>query len=79
MSTSIITAQPSIGRDNARVTPFTVRIPDDSLDQLDTLLSITPIADPTYESSLPDGDRKFGVRHDWLVKTVEEWRTTFDW
>jgi len=72
-------AKSSIGKDNARVTPFTVRIPDDSLDQLDTLLSITSIADPTYESSLPDGDRKFGTRHDWLVKAVEEWRTTFDW
>lgn len=72
-------AQSSIDNENARVTPFTVRIPDDSLDQLDTLLSITPIAEPTYESSLPNGDRKFGMQHDWLMKAVEEWRTTFDW
>lgn len=72
-------AQLSFDKDNARVTPFTVRIPDDSLDQLDTLLSITSIAEPTYESSLSDGDRKFGMRHDWLVKAVEEWTTAFEW
>jgi hypothetical protein len=71
--------QPFIGNDNARVTPFTVHISEDSLIQLDTLLNITPIAEPTYETSLPDGDRKYGMRHDWLTKAVEEWKTTFDW
>jgi microsomal epoxide hydrolase len=71
--------QPSIGNGNARVIPFTVHISEDSLIQLDTLLSITPIAEPTYETSLPDGKRKFGMRRDWLTKAVEEWKTTFDW
>lgn len=71
--------QLSITNDDVKVTPFTVHISDERLDELDTLLSITPIAAPTYESSLPDGDRKFGMRHDWLTKAVEEWKTTFDW
>ena len=61
------------------ITPFTVHISDESLIQLDTLLHVTPIAEPTFEISLPDGDRKFGTRHDWLTKAVEEWKTTFDW
>ena len=78
-SAAINMAQASIGNRNARITPFTVHIPDDSLDQLDTLLSITPIAESTYENSLPNGDRKFGMRRDWLTKAVEEWKTTFDW
>ncbi|KAI4726297.1 alpha/beta-hydrolase [Aureobasidium sp. EXF-10728] len=59
--------------------PFTVHIPDAELEQLDLLLRVTPIAEPTYETNLPDGNRKFGMRHDWLTKAVEEWRTTFDW
>ncbi|THX54562.1 alpha/beta-hydrolase [Aureobasidium pullulans] len=64
---------------NSNVTPFTVRISDDSLEQLKALLRITPIASQTYESSLPDADRKFGTRHDWLLKAIKEWRDTFDW
>ncbi|THW02293.1 alpha/beta-hydrolase [Aureobasidium pullulans] len=64
---------------NSNVTPFTVRISDDSLEQLKALLRITPIASQTYESSLPDADRKFGIRHDWLLKAIKEWRDTFDW
>lgn len=72
-------AQLSTMSNSANVTPFTVHISDDSLTQLDTLLRLTPIADPTYETSLPDGGRKFGMRYDWLTKAVEEWKSTFDW
>ncbi|KEQ74205.1 alpha/beta-hydrolase [Aureobasidium namibiae CBS 147.97] len=72
-------SQQFIGNDNARITPFNVHISDESLDQLDQLLSITPIAEPTYENTLLDGDRRFGMRRDWLTKAVEEWKTTFDW
>jgi microsomal epoxide hydrolase len=71
--------EPSAMDNRANVTPFTVRISDDSLAQLDTLLRLTPMADPTYETSLPDGSRKFGMRYDWLTKAVEEWKSTFDW
>ena len=71
--------QSCIENGNARITPFTVHIPDDSLDQLDTLLSITSIAEPAYENSLPNGDRKFGMRRNWLTRAIEEWKTTFDW
>jgi hypothetical protein len=76
---NIETSQPASRDDNMNVTPFTVHISDDSLAQLDTLLRLTPIADPTYGTSLPDGSRKFGMRYDWLTKAVEEWRSTFDW
>jgi microsomal epoxide hydrolase len=58
----------------ANVTPFTVRISDDSLAQLDTLLRLSPIADPTYETSLPDGSRKFGMWYDWLTKAVDDFK-----
>ena len=72
-------AQSTSSRNETIITPFTVHISDESLIQLDTLLHITPIAEPTFETSLPDGDRKFGTRHDWLTKAVEEWKTIFDW
>jgi microsomal epoxide hydrolase len=71
--------QSSAMSNRANVTPFTVRISDDSLAQLDTLLRLSPIADPTYETSLPDGSRKSGMWYDWLTKAVEEWKSTFDW
>ncbi|KAH0148905.1 alpha/beta-hydrolase, partial [Aureobasidium melanogenum] len=46
---------------------------------LDALLRMTPMAQPTYETSLPGGDRSFGMRQDWLKQAVWEWKNTFDW
>ncbi|THX82444.1 alpha/beta-hydrolase [Aureobasidium pullulans] len=74
-----MTSSTTLPNANSNVTPFTVRISDDSLEQLKALLRITPITSETYESSLPDGDRKFGIRHDWFLKAIEEWGDTFDW
>ncbi|CAD0115021.1 unnamed protein product, partial [Aureobasidium uvarum] len=61
-----------------KVTSFTVHISDADLEQLGLLLRTTPIAEPTYETNLPDGDRKFGMRHDWLTKAHELHINTFD-
>lgn len=72
-------AKSSTDKTTPRIMPFTVRVSDDDLQQLDLLLRITSIAKPTYENSLPDGDRKYGMRHDWLKQAVEEWKNTFDW
>ncbi|KAH0040661.1 alpha/beta-hydrolase, partial [Aureobasidium melanogenum] len=72
-------AQSSPDKSTPKITPFTIHISDDDLQQLDTLLRITPIAQPTYETSLAGGDRRFGMRHDWLKQAVQEWRTAFDW
>lgn len=74
-----MTSSVALPNANSNVTPFTVRVSDDSLEQLKELLRITTITSETYESSLPDGDRKFGIRHDWLLKAIKEWRDTFDW
>jgi hypothetical protein len=72
-------AQSSSDRSTSRITPFTVHIADDNLQHLGALLRMTPIAQPTYETSLPGGDRSFGMRQDWLKQAVWEWKNTFDW
>ncbi|KAH0041822.1 alpha/beta-hydrolase, partial [Aureobasidium melanogenum] len=72
-------AQSSSDRSTPRITPFTVHIADDDLQHLDALLRMTPMAQPTYETSLPGGDRSFGMRQDWLKQAVWEWKNTFDW
>ena len=76
---STVMAQVSAEKTTGKSTPFTVHVSDDDLQQLDLLLRITPIAKPTYETSLPGGDRKYGMRRDWLKQAVEEWKSTFDW
>lgn len=72
-------AQSSTEESMPKITPFTVHIPDDDLQHLDTLLRVTPVAQPTYESTLAGGDRRFGMRQDWLEQAVQDWKTTFDW
>ena len=61
------------------VQPFQVQIPDEDLKKLYQLLELTPIASPTYENSLPQGDRKYGVRQDWLSEVKTQWENVFDW
>lgn len=61
------------------VTPWKVHIPQESLDNLTTLLKAAPLAPQTYENSLPGNQRSLGVRHDWISDTKRHWETIFDW
>ncbi|KAF2099549.1 alpha/beta-hydrolase [Rhizodiscina lignyota] len=56
-----------------------VNIPQQDLDNLFTLLKISPLAPNTYENSLPGEDRSLGVRHDWLSAAKKYWENEFDW
>ena len=58
---------------------YTLQIPDSDIKHMQDLLKLTPVADPIYENSLPDGDRRWGVRRDWLVEAKRVWETDFDW
>ncbi|KAL1899575.1 hypothetical protein Sste5346_002977 [Sporothrix stenoceras] len=61
------------------ITPWKVDVPQETLDNLSTLLKATPLAPKTYENSLPDQKRTLGVRHDWISSTKSYWETVFDW
>ncbi|CAK7236593.1 hypothetical protein SBRCBS47491_009690 [Sporothrix bragantina] len=64
---------------SAAIKPWSVNIPQLTLDNLITLLKASPLPPPTYENSLPDQQRTLGVRHDWITATKEYWQTDFDW
>lgn len=57
--------------------PFTVSIPDEQLDDLKTLVRLSKIAPPTYESLQSDG--RFGITSEWLTTMREKWLSEFDW
>ncbi|KAF9892940.1 hypothetical protein FE257_000532 [Aspergillus nanangensis] len=57
--------------------PFQVSIPQEQLDDLQTLLKLSRIAPPTYENSQPD--RRFGITSEWLTAMREQWKSSFDW
>ncbi|CAK7217464.1 hypothetical protein SCUCBS95973_003161 [Sporothrix curviconia] len=61
------------------VTAWSVSIPQETLDNLITLLKATPLAPATYENSLPDRQRTLGVWRDWITATKEHWQTRFSW
>jgi microsomal epoxide hydrolase len=64
---------------SSSVIPFDLHFPDADLKQMLDLLKLTPIAEPIYENSLPDGDRHLGLRRDWLIEAKRSWETDFDW
>lgn len=61
------------------IKPFTLHYPDADIKQMKDLLKLTPLADPIFENSLPDGDRHLGLRRDWLSEAKRVWETDFDW
>lgn len=58
-------------------TPFQVRISDEQIQELQTLVKLSKIAPPTYEG-LQQQDRKYGITTDWLVTAKEAWEK-FNW
>lgn len=57
--------------------PFTVAVPETELLEFRTLLKLSKIAAPTYES-LQD-DSKLGITHTWISEAKEYWLNKFDW
>ncbi|KIW25784.1 uncharacterized protein PV07_08934 [Cladophialophora immunda] len=59
------------------VRPMEIRIPDDAVEELKTLIRCSKIAGQTYENSLQDGS--FGVSRQWLLEAKRKWEEDFDW
>jgi microsomal epoxide hydrolase len=56
---------------------FTIAIPETQLAEFRTLLKLSKIAAPTFESLQEDG--KYGITHKWLTEAKEFWLNKFDW
>lgn len=61
----------------ARISPFKIAIPDKSLQELHTLLSLSKLAPVTYEGL--QKDRRYGITREWLQETKSTWLNNFDW
>lgn len=61
------------------VQSFDVHFPDLEVSHMIDLLKLSPVAGAVFENSLPHGDRKLGLRRDWLVEAKRVWETEFDW
>jgi microsomal epoxide hydrolase len=61
-------------------TPFEVRVENQNLQDLKTLLRLSPVAKETYENLQDDGSHgKFGVSRKWVVDAKKYWEEEFDW
>lgn len=58
-------------------TPFEASIPQEQVSELKTLVKLSKIASPTYESV--QSDRRFGITTAWLASMKEKWVNDFDW
>jgi microsomal epoxide hydrolase len=64
---------------SSNIKTFTISFPQSELQHLKDLLKLTPIPSPSYENSLPDSDRRLGLRRDWLASAKSYWENDFDW
>ncbi|KAH8731694.1 Alpha/Beta hydrolase protein [Phaeosphaeriaceae sp. PMI808] len=61
-------------------TPFELHVENEKLENLKTLLKLSPIAKETYENLRDDGDHgAFGVSRKWIVDAKKHWEEEFDW
>jgi microsomal epoxide hydrolase len=58
------------------ISPFTIEMSQEVLDELKTLVKYSKIAVPTFENSQKDG--KFGLDREWMLNIKEKW-INFDW
>lgn len=58
-------------------TPFELQIEEQKLQDLKTLLKLSPIAKKTYENLQEDGE--FGVTLKWMLDAKKHWQESFDW
>lgn len=59
------------------ITPFQLSIPQESIDELKTLLSVSKVAEKTYENS--SAKEYHGITRDWLLGALKEWKENYDW
>ncbi|ODH19659.1 hypothetical protein ACO22_06163 [Paracoccidioides brasiliensis] len=57
--------------------PFRIEIPEQQLGEFKTLLRLSKIPMPTYESTQEDG--RFGISHKWMMEAKRFWEEEFDW
>lgn len=58
------------------VSPYTIDIPQETIDDLKRRLNDAPTPRTTFENS--HTDEQLGITRKWLVDAVEEWKK-FDW
>jgi microsomal epoxide hydrolase len=63
------------GAKNA-IKPFTVSVPQQTLDDMRTLLTVSRIALPSYENT--QSEQEYGVSRKWMESIKEKW-IDFDW
>lgn len=77
-STSPFSAPPPCVPSPTKLVPVTIHFPDPQLDDMRTLLRLSPLAPPTFENSQP----RFGqATRDWVASAREAWLDPerFDW
>ncbi|GME56369.1 Alpha/beta hydrolase fold-1 [Neofusicoccum parvum] len=67
---------------SAKVQPtkFTVSVPEEKLQQMKQLISLSPIGPETYENLQESRDlNNFGISRKWLENAKAEWEEKYDW
>jgi microsomal epoxide hydrolase len=60
--------------------PFELHIEDEKLQDLKTLLKLSPVAKETYENLRDDGGHgEFGVSRKWVIDAKRYWEEEFEW
>ncbi|KAH3968001.1 hypothetical protein HBI56_050200 [Parastagonospora nodorum] len=60
--------------------PFELHIKEQKLQDLKTLLRLSPVAKQTYENLQDDGSHgRFGVSRKWVVDAKKYWEEEYDW
>jgi microsomal epoxide hydrolase len=66
---------PAFLKPTITVTPFSVAIPDNDIQEFQALLKLSKLPPPTYEGQ----HRQFGVTSAWMREAKAKWENEFNW
>lgn len=70
-------ASPPRGATLTKVTPFTLTVTEEAVQELRAAIAHSRLPPVTYEEM--QQDRKYGVTREWLEQAGVFWRNKFDW
>jgi hypothetical protein len=59
------------------IRPFEIRVAEDKVRDMETLIRLSPVGKPTYENLKTDGS--LGLNREWLVEAKKHWMNGFKW
>lgn len=62
-----------------KATSYRLHIDDQKIEDMKTLIRLSPLGPETYENQQDSPDRRFGINVNWMKNAKDSWQNHYDW